>query len=45
MGCQGASPPDFGRAMLRTRKYRLADGKLLLLGKRGRTLARLAPKS
>ena len=44
IGCEGAAPPDFGRAMLRTRSYRLTGTRLLLLGKRGRTLARLAPK-
>ena len=47
VGCKpppGVTPPDFGRAMQRTRGYRLTAGKLLLLGKRGRTLARLAPR-
>ena len=46
MGCEydGAAPPDFGRAMLRTRGYRLTNGRLLLLGRRGRTLARLVPR-
>ena len=47
VGCQfpsGPARPDFGRAMLRTRGYRLSEGRLLLLGRRGRTLARLAPR-
>jgi heat shock protein HslJ len=44
VGCEGATTPDFGRAMLRTRSYRLTGTRLLLLGKQGRTLARLAPK-
>ena len=47
VGCRfpnGAVPPNFGTAMDRTRGYRLTAGKLLLLGKRGRTLARLAPR-
>jgi heat shock protein HslJ len=36
--------PDWTRALIRTRFYRLTGGQLLLLGKRGRTLARLAPR-
>lgn len=44
VGCEGAAPPNFAGAMLRTRSYRLSEGRLLLLGKRGRTLARLAPQ-
>jgi heat shock protein HslJ len=44
IGCDfGATQPDWSRALLRTRFYRLTDDRLLLLGKRGRTLARLAP--
>jgi heat shock protein HslJ len=47
IGCEfppGAQRPDFGRAMARTRGYRLTNGRLLLLGRRGRTLARLVPR-
>ena len=47
IGCgfaPGAERPDFGRAMARTRGYRLTNGRLLLLGRRGRTLARLVPR-
>jgi heat shock protein HslJ len=44
IGCEGAAPPNFAGAMLHTRFYRLSEGRLLLLGKRGRTLARLAPQ-
>ena len=44
IGCDfGAPRPDWTRALIRTRFYRLSEGQLLLLGKRGRTLARLAP--
>jgi heat shock protein HslJ len=43
VGCEGSgSPPDFGRAMSRTRSYRLTPHRLVLLGAHGRTLARLA---
>ena len=47
IGCEfppAAERPDFGRAMARTRGYRLTNGRLLLLGRRGRTLARLVPR-
>jgi heat shock protein HslJ len=46
IGCDfgGLARPDWSRALMRTRAYRLASGKLLLLGRRGRTLARLAPR-
>ena len=46
IGCDfaGQARPDWSRALRRTRFYRLTEGQLLLLGKRGRTLARLAPK-
>ena len=42
VGCEGPAAADFGRAMSRTRGYRLTTHRLLLLGRRGRTLARLA---
>lgn len=42
VGCEGPPAPDFGRAMFRTRFYRLTPHRLLLLGAHGRTLARLA---
>ena len=46
IGCEfpPGARPDFGRAMARTRGYRLVNGRLLLLGRRGRTLARLVPR-
>ena len=46
IGCDfgPATRPDWARALLRTRFYRLSGGDLLLLGRRGRTLARLAPR-
>ena len=42
IGCEGPAAPDFGRAMSRTRGYRVTPHRLLLLGARGHTLARLA---
>ena len=44
IGCEhhGATPPNFNRALFRTRGYRLTSDRLLLLGARGRTLARFA---
>ena len=42
-GCDFGARPDWTRALIRTRFYRLSDGQLLLVGQRGRTLARLAP--
>ena len=44
IGCEhhGAAPPNFNRALFRTRGYRITSNRLLLLGARGRTLARLA---
>jgi heat shock protein HslJ len=42
IGCERPAAPDFGRAMSRTRGYRLTPHRLLLLGARGHTLARLA---
>ena len=45
IGCDfGAARPDWTRALIRTRFYRLSGELLVLLGKRGRTLARLAPQ-
>ena len=46
IGCDfgPAARPDWSRALIRTRFYRLSGGQLLLLGKRGRTLARLDPR-
>ena len=44
MGCErdGAQPPDLLRVLHRTRFQRRTADRLLLLGARGRTLARLA---
>jgi heat shock protein HslJ len=42
VGCEGPAAPNFALAMVRTRAYRLTAHRLLLLGRRGRTLARLA---
>jgi heat shock protein HslJ len=45
MGCEspGAPPPSVTGVLEGTRSYRLTPRRLLLLGRRGRTLARLAP--
>jgi len=37
----GAVPPSFSGALVATRHYRLSKGRLVLLGARGRMLARL----
>jgi heat shock protein HslJ len=45
IGCEypeGGAPPSLGDALIRTRSYRLTGRRLLLLGKRGRTIVRLA---
>ena len=37
----GAVPPSFSGTLVSTRRYRLSHGRLVLLGRRGRMLARL----
>ena len=41
-GCDGPGPPSITAAMRGTRSYRRTGRRLVLLGARGRTLARLA---